>query len=49
MAKFIYLYRGPATPLANRTPAEDAGRATALAAAFAPQEHDRLANAVMSP
>ena len=32
MAKFIYLYRGPATPLANRTPAEEAGRAAAFGA-----------------
>ncbi len=30
MAKFIYLYRGPSTPLANRTPTEDAERAAAF-------------------
>jgi hypothetical protein len=32
MAKFIYLYRGPATLVADRTPEEGAGRAAAFAA-----------------
>jgi hypothetical protein len=32
MAKFIYLYRGPATPMSDRTPEEDAERTAAFGA-----------------
>jgi hypothetical protein len=32
MAKFIYLYRGPATPMPDRTPQEDAERMAAFGA-----------------
>ena len=32
MAKFIYLYRGPATPIADRTPEQGAERMAAFAA-----------------
>jgi YCII-related domain-containing protein len=32
MAKFIYLYRGPATPTADRTPEQGAERTAAFAA-----------------
>ena len=32
MAKFIYLYRGPATPMSGRTPEEDAERTAAFGA-----------------
>jgi TPR repeat protein len=38
-----------ADQLRTQMPAEEVGRATTLAAVFNPQEHDRLANAVMSP
>jgi YCII-related domain len=32
MAKFIYLYRGPATPVSGRTPEQDAERTAAFGA-----------------
>lgn len=32
MAKFIYLYRGPATPVSDRTPEQDAERMAAFGA-----------------
>jgi hypothetical protein len=32
MAKFIYLYRGPATPVSDRTPEENAERQAAFGA-----------------
>jgi YCII-related domain len=32
MAKFIYLYRGPATPISDRTPEQGAGRRAAFGA-----------------
>jgi hypothetical protein len=32
MAKFIYLYRGPATPMSDFTPEEGAGRTAAFGA-----------------
>src|SRR5579872_6567512 len=32
MAKFIYLYRGPATPISGRTPEQDAERTAAFGA-----------------
>jgi YCII-related domain len=32
MAKFIYLYRGPATPVSDRTPEQDAERTAAFGA-----------------
>jgi hypothetical protein len=32
MAKFIYLYRGPATPMSDRTPEEGAERMAAFSA-----------------
>ena len=32
MAKFIYLYRGPATPVSSRTPEQGAERAAAFGA-----------------
>ena len=32
MAKFIYLYRGPATPMSDRTPEQDAERKVAFGA-----------------
>ena len=32
MAKFLYLYRGPATPMSDRTPEQDAERKVAFGA-----------------